>query len=136
MNDRPTQCAHLKMRSDNDTVEIDGRTFTTSGLRAALASSAQQPVEPTDFPGDLCLRCYGSGKEPTHRSAQQQQPVSAEERLKRANLLIASIPYTEYQFSAQIAYVEKERAERYARTLLLAALSPPQAEPGKGDDHA
>lgn len=37
MKNRPIQCVSFRMRTDHDTVEIDGRTFNTSELRAALA---------------------------------------------------------------------------------------------------
>ncbi len=43
------------------------------------------------------------------------------EALARVNELIAANPYTAYTFVAQNSSVEKGRAEKYARTLLLAA---------------
>lgn len=54
--------------------------------------------------------------------------------LKRANALIAANPYTPYAYVAQNADVERQRAEKYARTLLLAALAATPPSPQAIED--
>jgi hypothetical protein len=58
---------------------------------------------------------------------------AATKALADANALIEANPYRHYSFVAQNAQVEKNRAEKYARTLLLAALSadPVAVEPAQ-----
>lgn len=74
-----------------------------------------------------CPTCGGSG----HIGDALARPTAAQageaEALARANRIIAANPYTEYAHVAQNAGVERERAERHARTLLVAAMQEPTA---------
>lgn len=95
-------------------------TWTNPPHKSHLCHACGHIWRPADVATNGVLTIKTAGKNDSPRECTR---LGRDEALRLANQLIAADPYTRYSFVPQNAVVEKERAEKYARSMVVVALT-------------